>query len=107
MPGLSEKAIHLVNMLVRKAGHLTEYGILAVLLWRAIRNSHIPKTRSWSWTDAGWTLLIVALYAASDEFHQSFVPTREASLRDVLIDCVGALLALLCLWGLGRCRESR
>jgi VanZ family protein len=107
MPGLSEAGIHLVNMVVRKAAHLTEYGILAALLWRTIRNTHAGKTHFWSWADAGWTLLIVALYAASDEFHQSFVPTREASVRDVLIDCTGALLALLCLWSLGRWRKSR
>ena len=37
------------------------------------------------------TIAIATLYAASDEWHQSFVPSRSASIVDVLIDCVGAM----------------
>ena len=62
---------------------------------------------SWRWSDAGRTLLFVIAFAVSDEFHQSFVPSREATVRDVLIDTMGAILALLFIWFLGRCRERR
>jgi VanZ family protein len=37
--------------------------------------------------------VLAVLYAISDEVHQSFVPTREGTLRDVIIDAIGALLA--------------
>jgi len=44
-------------------------------------------------------------YAASDEFHQLFVPSREASVLDVLIDTAGAVFALLLIWFIGRWRR--
>jgi VanZ family protein len=42
-----------------------------------------------------WTLVLVILYAISDEFHQSFVPGRDSSIKDVLIDLIGILFAVL------------
>jgi VanZ family protein len=50
--------------------------------------------------------LIVALYAASDEFHQSFVPTRTALVSDVFVDTAGGAAGLLALWAFGR-RQKR
>jgi VanZ family protein len=47
----------------------------------------------------------VALYAASDEIHQAFVPCREASVWDILLDTTGAAISLLCLWGIGKLRK--
>ena len=44
------------------------------------------------------TLALVMLYAASDEFHQRFVPSRDASAVDVMIDTGGAVLALFLVW---------
>jgi VanZ family protein len=41
------------------------------------------------------TVLIVAGYAALDEFHQSFVPGRQAAVGDVLIDASGGIAAQL------------
>jgi len=49
-----------------------------------------------SW--AVFTLLIAAAYAALDEWHQSFVPMREPRVRDVLVDCLGAVFAQVFLW---------
>jgi VanZ family protein len=66
--------------------------ILAALLWRALRGSFIACTRRFI---AGITFLIAASFAASDEFHQSFVPTRTATVHDVLIDCVGVAVAIV------------
>jgi VanZ family protein len=36
-----------------------------------------------------FAFLFVVIYAFSDEIHQSFVPTREPTLRDIIIDCFG------------------
>jgi len=38
------------------------------------------------------------LYALSDEWHQSFVPTRQASIADLISDAVGIILALFLIY---------
>lgn len=78
----------LAYLLLRKAAHFTEYALLAALWWRALR-TRIP----------GRTALIAAFaisvaYAATDEFHQTFVATRVGTPRDVLIDAAGAAFAI-------------
>ena len=52
----------------------------------------------WRWDEAGLALAIVFLYAASDELHQAFVPTRTALVSDVFIDTAGGAAGLLALW---------
>jgi len=93
-PHASEATLALIHFLVRKAGHLTEYAILALLAARAFRTSshQLLRTR-WFWI----SLLLVVAYSLSDEFHQSFVPSRTASIYDCMIDSVGGLTALVLL----------
>ena len=105
LPQLSEASVNRVVFLVRKAAHVTEYAILAMLLWRAIRQPRRPDPRPWSWGQAGVALLVVALYAASDEWHQMLVPNRQGALGDVLLDIVGGALGLLLIWGVGCWRK--
>jgi VanZ family protein len=104
-PHLSDEAVHAVVVFVRKCAHLAEYAVLALLLWRALRREAAPRNAPWRWSTAGLVLALVALYAASDEFHQAFVPSRQASAWDVLLDMTGAAFGLLCLWGIGRLRK--
>jgi VanZ family protein len=78
------------DFLVRKAGHMFVFGVLAVLLWRALASSSVRRAMLWS-------LALAVLYAASDEFHQSFTAGRHPSPVDVGIDSVGVLLALAAL----------
>ena len=83
------------HFLVRKAGHLSEYAILATLAARAFRHSsHQFIKLHWF----NFSVLLAVVYALSDEFHQSFVPSRTASIYDSLIDSVGALIALSIIW---------
>ena len=94
-PSASPNALAWFHFLVRKAGHLTEYAILATLAARAFRNS------SHQFIQQHWftlSLLLAMLYSLSDEFHQSFVPSRTASIHDSLIDSAGALIALTIIW---------
>jgi VanZ family protein len=79
-----------IDFVVRKAGHMAAFGILAVLLWRAISYSRQRGAVALS-------LAATILYAASDEFHQSFTAGRHASPVDVGIDSAGAVIALLML----------
>jgi VanZ family protein len=86
-----------VDFVIRKAGHMFVFGVLAVLIWRALAYSAVRRAMVWSW-------VLTAAYAASDEFHQSFTSGRHPSPVDVAIDSVGALLFLLALalWLRGR-----
>ena len=106
-PQLSDDAVHAVVFTVRKCAHLTEYAVLACLLWRALRKPPGPNARSWQWSEAGLAVTLAALYAASDEIHQAFVPSRQGSVVDVLLDTIGAAIGLLCLWAIGRLRRRR
>ncbi len=92
----------LLDLILKKAAHMIEYGILAFLLWRALSRGR--GTLSWS---ALVTAFVVSvLYAASDEYHQSFVPGRNGTPVDVGIDAVGALVALLVVGSLGKKRRQ-
>lgn len=97
-PHLPQPQIAALHHAFRKCGHLTEYAILALLLWRAIHQPQKISPRPWNWTEAGLALALVFLYAAGDELHQVFVPLRTAQISDVLIDTVGGAAALVILW---------
>ncbi len=103
-PKISAAHVENVNLVIRKCAHLTEYAVLALLVWRALHPSKNNRP-TWSWPKFGVTLLVVFLYAASDEYHQSFVPTRTAQFSDVLIDTTGAAISLLALRFLMLCQK--
>lgn len=77
---------------VRKAAHMTEYAVLAVLILNVLHQflRHMHRRSYYFLAQAG-----ASLYAATDEFHQRFVPGRSGNLTDVGIDSVGAVVALL------------
>ena len=72
------------DMVLRKAAHMTEFGLLWLLWWRALghRSQLVPAA-------------IAVAYAVTDEIHQTFVEGRVGSPVDVLIDTAGVLLAML------------
>ena len=91
-PDLSESRLAALHFLIRKAGHLSEYAILALLARRAfVTSSRANIQRRWF----EFALLLVTGYGLLDEFHQSFVPSRTASLYDSAIDVAGGLTVLL------------
>jgi VanZ family protein len=92
-PGMSPTAIWTILVVARKCAHVTEYAVLALLLWRALRS--VPALRTKTLMIFGAALLGCALFAATDEFHQTFIKSRTPSVRDVLLDVAGALLGLL------------
>ena len=98
-PHASDATLATIHFLIRKAGHFTEYAILALLAARAFRTSSQELLRArWFWV----SLLFVVAYSLSDEFHQSFVPSRTASIYDSMIDSAGGLTALVWLVIRGR-----
>ncbi len=80
---------------VRKAAHVTEYAILAMLLMGVFYEKSdsgknagkMPMSGVLSW-------IIATLYAATDEFHQTFVPGRSGEIKDVCFDSGGALIGI-------------
>jgi VanZ family protein len=95
-PDISDAAIRHVEVIIRKGGHVTEYAVLGLLLYRALHPGPAAPPGFIRRTAAA--LAISALYAASDEFHQGFVATRYASVNDVIIDTLGAAAGLVLLW---------
>ena len=91
-PNISEEQLTLAQSITRKVAHFAEYAILAWLAARAFTtSSHQALRRQWLLI----SLLLVVVYSLSDEYHQSFVPSRTGSIYDSLIDISGGLAALL------------
>ena len=105
IPNISEEAIDAVKTVVRKGGHVAEYSVLALLLWRARRRPIKNDPRPWSWREAAFAVCAAGVYAVTDEFHQVFVPSRGASVWDIGLDTLGAAGGILLIWCLGRWRE--
>ncbi len=89
-PSLSDAEIDVIHGIIRKMAHITEYFILGLLLFRALRGDS-TSAKAYRW--AFYSLCAVAFIAATDEFHQSFVASRTASIVDVGFDSLGGLMA--------------
>jgi VanZ family protein len=85
------------DLILRKLAHMTEYAVLFLLARRAFAT--FPSLQGKKLTLAA--AIFAVLYAASDEWHQSFVPGRGPSVIDVGIDSTGVLIGWLVLrfWG--------
>ncbi len=104
VPSLTPEQFQPIHYLIRKTAHFTEYGILALLLFRAFRGNAGSR---WAWRWAIYAWLILALYSLSDEFHQSFTHHRTSSIYDSLIDTSGGTAVLLLLWLISRFRQDQ
>ena len=93
-PEISEERIALLHFLTRKLAHFAAYAVLGVLAARAFADSSRRLLRE-HWIIA--SVMLVVAYAFLDEFHQSFVASRTASIFDCFIDIAGGLFALICL----------
>jgi len=119
VPNISQKNLDTIVHSVRKTAHMTEYAVLALLLFRALANVGRDACRaeaserrpvpaeppSFPVRAAAIAFALSALYAVTDEFHQTFVPSREGQITDVLIDALGSAAGLFALWLVGRWRK--
>lgn len=90
-PSLVRYPDSVTDALLKKLAHMIEYGVLALLVWWALRVRH-------SSLDVRGALLafaVAVLYAASDEWHQTFVPGRNGNVYDWTVDLAGAGIALV------------
>lgn len=81
------------TVIIRKAAHFLEYAALGALLYFGI--SMMNKNKSIKFRIVVSTF-VGAVYAATDELHQYFVPGRAAMLSDVLLDSCGVIFGVLC-----------
>jgi len=99
LPHATPARLFHIHHVIRKCGHFTEYFILSLLILRGFLAGRKEFALRWALI----VILMVAGYAALDEFHQMFVPGRTAAVADVLLDTTGgaaaqAIVALLVLW---------
>lgn len=78
-----------VDFLIFKSLHMIEYAILYFLLFRSFYRFEKTKKKA-----IYISLVVSILYAVSDELHQTFVPTREGHIRDILFDSAGASICM-------------
>ena len=64
--------------------HVSEFGLLSYLLWRALKNSNFKNPQL-------YTVIFCIIYAVSDEIHQYFVPSRVFSIMDMAFNTLGIL----------------
>lgn len=89
--GEQEEIVERMQFFIRKTAHFTAYGILGFLIALALRRKK-PLIRG------ALSVALSCLYAISDEIHQSFVPQRNGSVFDVLLDTSGALAGFFAAW---------
>ena len=87
LPGIFTENQPMIEHLVRKAGHVTEYMILGILTCASLRRLTLKKA-------ALIALAICVLYASSDEFHQIFVSGRGPAVTDVLLDSAASAIGI-------------
>lgn len=79
-----------------KGYHFGEFALLFWLTRRCLdKGFGLPRSAA-----TGWAVAASAIYAAVDEFHQTFIAYRGGKVSDVLIDCSGAIFASLVSWAL-------
>lgn len=96
------------HFFLRKSGHVFGYGMLSWLLFRALRVTAL-SSRDPNWSMV-WSLLAVAgtaFVASLDEWHQSFLPSRTGTVRDVLLDTTAALVIQILIFLLTQARKKR
>jgi len=89
-PGLGSWMPNPIEVILRKGAHFTEYSLLTFFVWRLfyVGWRFILENSFWL------TLFLVTMFAASDEFHQTFVVRRHGSVIDVIVDFLSAFIFL-------------
>ncbi len=89
----SASQIYWQDFAVKKAGHVLLFGIFAVLVYRGLTGQRLNRKKA-----AIWAVFMAFFYGATDEYHQMFTQGREARIRDILIDGVGAAFVIYIIY---------
>jgi VanZ family protein len=114
-PKVERSSVEQLDDVLRKSGHFLGYGILAVLVFLALRNTNRDRVRAllqrpWGtqlrdfwrreWALIGMLMTIIT--ASFDEIHQTFIPSRSGRWQDVVLDTFGAAILMLMTYLLSR-----
>lgn len=95
------------HAVLRKTGHVVGYFTLSVLFFRSWRATFPRLSTRWCFAWATVALLSTSLVATIDEWHQSYLPSRTGTVRDVILDTGAALLAQIALFVILRNGSAR
>ncbi|HJT00596.1 MAG TPA: VanZ family protein [Terriglobales bacterium] len=104
---INVSGVSAANAVLRKVGHVTGYGILSWLLFRAWRVT-LGSYRGAAWA-LPWSVIaffMTAAVASLDEWHQSFLPSRTGTIHDVYLDSASALAVQILLFAIFRKRRA-
>lgn len=91
--GQKEQTLNIIETVIRKVAHFSEYTIVGILLMSLISTYNLRQKNRFL-----ISIGIGFLYACSDEFHQLFVPGRSAQFTDVLIDTAGVCMGCFIIY---------
>jgi len=83
-PDLPKNEVIVLDFIIKKLAHFSEYFILVILWYRALGQSSLNNV-----------FLVALIYAFTDEIHQLFVPGRTGTIRDIAIDGAGIITAYM------------
>lgn len=92
---------NLLIFIVRKIAHISEFFILTLLIYNVLKD-YVDFKKS-----CLFSFVFSVLYSISDELHQLFVVGRECLLRDVFIDAIGIILALIIIFFIKQYKSKR
>ena len=88
-----------LHAVLRKLGHFAGYGTLSFLLFRAWRATLKSEPSAlWTWPWAAVSFVMTVIVASLDEWHQTFLPSRTGTYKDVLLDSAAALCVQVVLY---------
>jgi VanZ family protein len=82
----------LTDFVFKKGAHMFVYAVLYILLYRAVYQTTAARH---TWLHLTVPIVLTLLYAVSDELHQSFIPGRFPTTRDIGYDVLGMSIAFL------------
>lgn len=102
---INQSSVTLANSVLREVGHVTGYGVLSWLLFRAWRVTLGSRAASWALSWSAIAFFMTAAVASLDEWHQTFLTSRTGSIHDVFLDSIAALVVQVLLFALLRNRR--
>ncbi len=103
---LNASGVSWANAALREVGHVTGYGVLSWLFFRAWRATLGSRAASWAPSWSAIAFFMTAAVASLDEWHQTFLPSRTGSIHDVFLDSTAALTVQVLLFALLRKRRG-
>lgn len=107
---MSDARWDVIHFRIRKTGHFTGYGLTGAMFMRAWKlqwSGWFVSAKTMVWRSGSMALACTAVVASYDEVHQSYLPSRTGQASDVLLDCCGALTAILIVSGVTLLRRRQ